>query len=62
MAGLAGIEPTTRGLENRCSIRMSYRPMYASVTKHDVNYTKNTTIALYRSANEESGLSGEYIA
>ena len=27
LAGLAGFEPTTRGLENRCSILMSYRPL-----------------------------------
>ena len=27
MVGLEGIEPPTHGLGNRCSIRLSYRPM-----------------------------------
>ena len=31
MAGLAGFEPTTRGLENRCSILMSYRPVNVQI-------------------------------
>ena len=34
LAGLAGFEPTTRGLENRCSILMSYRPLSDAFPLH----------------------------
>jgi hypothetical protein len=30
MVGEAGLEPTTPGLEGRCSIQLSYSPQYAS--------------------------------
>ena len=49
MAGLAGIEPTTRGLENRCSIRMSYRPnIFQRFFDLRGNFGVNHTIYYYR--------------
>ena len=30
VVGEAGIEPTTPGLEGRCSIQLSYSPLYVS--------------------------------
>ena len=33
MVGLVGVEPTTHGLENRCSIQMSYNPIEKSLVR-----------------------------
>jgi hypothetical protein len=32
MVGEAGLEPTTPGLEGRCSIQLSYSPVFAIVS------------------------------
>ena len=33
MVGAAGIEPATTGLENRCSIQLSYAPVFARIVR-----------------------------
>jgi hypothetical protein len=38
MVGAAGIEPATTGLENRCSIQLSYAPLSKIYHKHRVEY------------------------
>ena len=34
VVGLEGFEPPTHGLGNRCSIRLSYRPLFFIVLGH----------------------------
>ena len=38
MVGAAGIEPATTGLENRCSIQLSYAPLSKIYHKLSVEY------------------------
>lgn len=38
MVGAAGIEPATTGLENRCSIQLSYAPLSKIYHKLRVEY------------------------
>ncbi len=47
MVGAAGIEPATTGLENRCSIQLSYAPLrkiYHNLPDHRVLRPRHTAL------------------
>ena len=47
VVGLVGVEPTTHGLENRCSIQMSYNPILNPLVR--IAGVEPTTFSLGRS-------------